>query len=156
MPPLCLLHCSWPLFFATIPRVEMFTNRMTWSRVVGWSLERAILAGDVSLQDSLPGNPGLPVVRGAGVFLKVRDQGHPTSEVPRIWNPGRPGGICLTSLKNTTFLNLLGNMGYMSAKDENFPRAQGVLRGKSLGNGGPLLEKPPWKQKQMPRPILPD
>ena len=33
-------------------------------------------------------------------------------------------------LKNTTFLNFLGNMGYMSVKDENFPRAQGVLRGK--------------------------
>ena len=26
-------------------------------------------------------------------------------------------------LKNTTFLDLLGNMGYMSVKDENFPRA---------------------------------
>ena len=30
-----------------------------------------------------------------------------------------------------------GNMGYMSVKDENFPRAQGVLRGKtSSGPGG--------------------
>ena len=33
-------------------------------------------------------------------------------------------------LKNTTCLNFLGNMGYMSVKDENIPRAQGVLRGK--------------------------
>ena len=36
----------------------------------------------------------------------------------------------LTSKKHKTFLNVLGNMGYMSVKDENFPRAQGVLRGK--------------------------
>ena len=34
-------------------------------------------------------------------------------------------------LKNTTCLNFLGaNTGYRSVKDENFPRAQGVLRGK--------------------------
>ena len=33
-------------------------------------------------------------------------------------------------LKNTTFLSFLGNMGYMSVKDENFPRLLGVLRGK--------------------------
>ena len=33
-------------------------------------------------------------------------------------------------LKTPNLFNLLGNMGYMSVKDENFPRAQGVLRGK--------------------------
>ena len=35
-------------------------------------------------------------------------------------------------LKNTTFHNFLGNMGYMSVKDENFPRLLGVLRGKQF------------------------
>ena len=32
-------------------------------------------------------------------------------------------------LKKTQLFNCLGNMGYMSVKDENFPGAQGVLRG---------------------------
>ena len=40
------------------------------------------------------------------------------------------GGKYHLPLENTTFLNFLGSMGYMSGKDENFPRAQGVLRGK--------------------------
>ena len=33
-------------------------------------------------------------------------------------------------LKNTTFLNFLGNMGYTFVKDVHFPRKLGVLRGK--------------------------
>ena len=33
-------------------------------------------------------------------------------------------------LLKTQLFNFLGNMGHMSVKDENFPRAQGVLRGK--------------------------
>ena len=30
-------------------------------------------------------------------------------------------GALFLPLKNTTFRNFLGNMGYMSVKDENFP-----------------------------------
>ena len=37
-------------------------------------------------------------------------------------HPLLPGSENLP-LKNTIFLNFLGNMGYMSVKDENFPRA---------------------------------
>ena len=40
-------------------------------------------------------------------------------------------------LKKATFLNFLGNMGYMFVKDENFPRAQGVLRGKKRSRMDP-------------------
>ena len=42
-----------------------------------------------------------------------------------------PTTIDTLPLKNTTFLNFLGNMGYMFVKDENLPRAKGVLRGKT-------------------------
>ena len=45
-------------------------------------------------------------------------------------NRGNRGLNRILPLKNTTFFNFLGTMGYMSVKDENFPRANGVLRGK--------------------------
>ena len=41
-----------------------------------------------------------------------------------VWTKDPPFWMVLVlPLKNATFINFLGNMGYMSVKDENFPRA---------------------------------
>ena len=48
-------------------------------------------------------------------------------------------------LNNTTFQLFGGNMGYMSVKDENFPRAQGVLRGKPSFLSSCPLSFPNWQ-----------
>ena len=61
---------------------------------------------------------------GRARFRMPRDE-NPLDE--SVCKCGLFGGYPLQvylALKNTTFLNFLGNMGYMSVKDENFPRAQ--------------------------------
>ena len=61
----------------------------------------------------------------------VQQESKPNSVKPHVWHLGiLQGPKLILPLKNTTFLNFLGNMGYMSVKDENFPRLLGVLRGK--------------------------
>ena len=64
--------------------------------------------------------------------------------ISRMLMPPEPVSKSETSviylpLKSTTFLNFLSNMGYMSVKDENFPRAQGVLRVKYMVGFGSIL-----------------
>ena len=68
------------------------------------------------------------------------------------------GDLCFLSTdlplnKHKTCLNFLGNMGYMSVKDENFPRAQGVStvsRGKQKMLAVFSLYRPPGFERQHP------
>ena len=59
-----------------------------------------------------------------------QDAGPPRFGHRSIWGVRYPAKPETTYLLKTQLFNFLGNMGYMSVKDEHFPRAQGVLRGK--------------------------
>ena len=80
----------------------------------------------------------LVAVTCSGWFFPKGNQREPA---PHLWRPlfeAMPKRMSLPLKKHKTFQLFGGNIGCMSVNDENFPRAQGVLRGKN-GVMGPFL-----------------